>query len=165
LNDGLIRCARYRIPTSNTRFPLTILAWEIDPSWKMENRFATHSVPSMFIGVMLVVIPSGRNLLIFVEPPPHSCALNQRGQTRMLGGVGRVPGNGHPYPISVLCCDLHRPANGNEPCSKAVKYSNEYASNVQCAFRASIACDNLRCYQRDDEWFGCCRNDHGQMRY
>ncbi|MFM7927800.1 MAG: hypothetical protein ACKO9Q_08825, partial [Pirellula sp.] len=35
-----------------------------------------------------------------VEPPPHSCALNQRGRTRMLGGVGRVPGNGHPYPIS-----------------------------------------------------------------
>ncbi|MFM8401375.1 MAG: hypothetical protein ACKOAH_26430, partial [Pirellula sp.] len=33
-----------------------------------------------------------------VEPPPHSCALNQRGRTRMLGGVGRVPGNGHPYP-------------------------------------------------------------------
>jgi hypothetical protein len=21
-------------------------------------------------------------------------------RTRMLGGVGRVPGNGHPYPIS-----------------------------------------------------------------
>ncbi len=39
------------------------------------------------------------NLLIFVEPPPDSCALNQRGRTRMLGGVGRVPGNGHPYPI------------------------------------------------------------------
>ena len=44
------------------------------------------------------------NLLIFVEPPPDPCALNQRGRTRMLGGVGRVPGNGHPYPISVLFC-------------------------------------------------------------
>jgi hypothetical protein len=28
--------------------------------------------------------------------------LNQRGRTRMLGGVGRVPGNGHPYPISCV---------------------------------------------------------------
>ena len=39
------------------------------------------------------------NLLNFGEPPPHSCALNQRGRTRMLGDVVRVPGNGHPYPI------------------------------------------------------------------
>ena len=44
------------------------------------------------------------NLLIFVEPPPDSCALNQRGRTRMLGGVGRVPGNGQAYPISSQLC-------------------------------------------------------------
>ena len=42
------------------------------------------------------------NLLIFVEPPPHSCALNQRGRTRMLGGVGRTVSNGRPYPISSI---------------------------------------------------------------
>ncbi len=28
--------------------------------------------------------------------------LNRRMRTRMYGGMGRVPGNGHPYPISAL---------------------------------------------------------------
>ena len=95
LNDGLIRCARYRISTSNTRLPLTILAWEIDPSWKIENRFAIHSVPSMFIGVKLVVIPSGRNLLIFVEPAsadPHArwCAEGARQRVGLPDLVGSL---------------------------------------------------------------------------
>ena len=29
-----------------------------------------------------------------------SSSWNRLVRTRMLGGVGRVPGNGHPYPIS-----------------------------------------------------------------
>jgi hypothetical protein len=33
-----------------------------------------------------------------------SSSWNRLVRTRMLGGVGRVPGNGHPYPISVLFC-------------------------------------------------------------
>ena len=31
---------------------------------------------------------------------PCSASLNRRMRTRMYGGVGRGPGNGHPYPIS-----------------------------------------------------------------
>jgi hypothetical protein len=31
-----------------------------------------------------------------------SSSLNRPVPTRMLGGVGRVPGNGHPYPISAI---------------------------------------------------------------
>jgi hypothetical protein len=41
-----------------------------------------------------------------------SSSWNRLVRTRMLGGVGRVPGNGHPYPIyrgfkSELVCDPH----------------------------------------------------------
>ena len=31
-----------------------------------------------------------------------SSSLNRLVRTRMLGGVGKVPGDGHPYPIYVL---------------------------------------------------------------
>ena len=35
----------------------------------------------------------------------RSSSWNRLARTRMLGGVGRVPGNGHPYPISTtLMC-------------------------------------------------------------
>jgi hypothetical protein len=35
-----------------------------------------------------------------------SSTLNRRMRTRTYGGVWRVPGNGHPYPISSTACGL-----------------------------------------------------------
>jgi hypothetical protein len=70
LNVGLIRLARYGISICSNKFPFTILAWQIDPSWKMENRFAIHPVPSIFIGIASALVERfSQQMTVFSEPP------------------------------------------------------------------------------------------------
>ena len=85
--------------------------------------FNTHS--TLMVGHLVPAAPNrmsggpprdaqqvaGATRTAFVEAtlePACSASRNRLMRTRMLGGVGRVPGNGRPYPIyaSFLSCDV-----------------------------------------------------------